>query len=249
MRTTRPLMGMPITVDVIEVTRLDEVHEAVYDLFTAVDQRFSTYKDTSEITRINRGELIPEQYSTEMREVLLLAEQTKQECQGFFNIIRPDGTLDPSGIVKGWAIQKAAELLHDRGYNNFSIDAGGDVQTSGVNEQGNQWSIGIRNPFIQSEIIKVVYPRNNGVATSGSYVRGSHIYNPHELGNQLTDVVSITVIGPTILDADRMATAAFAMGKRGVDFIEGLPDYAAYSIDAHGVATMTSTFEHYTSIV
>ena len=114
-----------------------------------------------------------------MREVLALAEQTKRETGGYFDIRRPDGTLDPSGIVKGWAIRNAAAIIAASGVRDFFIEAGGDIQSSGTNASGKPWSVGIRNPFNADEIIKVVYPRGRGVATSGTYVRGQHIYDPH----------------------------------------------------------------------
>lgn len=109
------------------------------------------------------------------------------------------------------------------------------------------WSVGIRNPFKSEEIVKVVYPRGKGVATSGSYVRGSHIYNPLEPDDGLKEVVSITIIGPDVLEADRFATAAFAMGKSGIEFIEKMPELEGYMIDKEGVATFTSGFSAYTT--
>ena len=86
------------------------------------------------------------------------------------------------------------------------------------------WCIGIRNPFQAKQIVKVLYPRGAGVATSGNYLRGSHIYNPHAPQAPLDQVVSLTVIGPDILDADRFATAAFAMEREGIVFIESWLD-------------------------
>jgi FAD:protein FMN transferase len=149
-------------------------------------------------------------------------------------------------VVKGWAIQNAAQLLLQKGYKNFYIDAGGDVQSSGLNEEEEEWSIGIRNPFKIEEIVKVVYPRGKGIATSGSYLRGQHIYNPHKPKEELKDIVSLTVIGENVLEADRFATAAFAMGREGINFIEQLPGFEGYAIDKNGLATMTSNFELYT---
>ena len=85
-----------------------------------------------------------------------------------------------------------------------------------------------------------------GIATSGSYLRGQHIYNPHLPEKKLTEIVSFTVIGENILEADRFATAAFAMGKEGINFIEQLPHFEGYAIDSNGMATFTSNFELYT---
>lgn len=244
MRDTRLIMGMPVTVDIGDSSAADIT--AIFEYFAAVDERFSTYKEGSEISRINRGEIAPADYSGAMREVFELAEKTKRETNGYFDMTRPDGSLDPSGIVKGWAIRDAARLLAGRGFSNFFIDAGGDVQSSGTNAEGESWSVGIRNPFKADEIVKVLYPNGAGIATSGTYIRGQHIYDPHAPGTPLEDVVSLTVIGPDVLEADRYATAAFAMGKRGIEFIEGLSGFEAYEIDRNGMARATSGFSHYT---
>ena len=110
MRATRILMGMPITVEVVDAAD-GAIVDAVFAYFDAVDRRFSTYRADSEIAAINRGGLRDADYSAEMREVLALAEQTKRETDGYFDIRKPDGSLDPSGIVKGWAIRNAAAMI------------------------------------------------------------------------------------------------------------------------------------------
>ena len=246
MKDTRIIMGMHITVEIVDSQATLEIFEEIFSYFVAVDKQFSTYKNDSEIMRINRGEISIDKYSSEMREIFSLAEKTKQETFGYFDIKKPDGTLDPSGVVKGWAIKNAAKILLKKGYRNFYIDAGGDIQSCGLNQEGNVWSIGIRNPFKNEEIIKVVCVKAQGVATSGSYIRGQHIYNPHMPEKKLLDVVSLTVIGSDILEADRFATAAFAMGKEGINFIEQLPGFEGYAIDSRGMSTFTSNFELYT---
>jgi thiamine biosynthesis lipoprotein len=90
-------------------------------------------------------------------------------------------------------------------------------------------------------------PRGAGVATSGSYLRGTHIYNPHATDAGTGNIVSLTVIGPDILEADRFATAAFAMGEAGIEFLERLHGLEGYQIDAHGMARMTSGLGNYLS--
>lgn len=239
-------MGMPAVVEVVGGTH--KAIDAVFDYFMQVDERFSTYKEGSEISRINRGEIKPGGYSADMKEVFELAAQTREETGGYFSITRPDGSVDPSGLVKGWAIRNAARLIESLGYKNYFVDVGGDIQCAGADAQGRPWSVGIRSPFNRNEIIKVLYPHGRGVATSGTYIRGQHIYNPHDAHKELHDVVSLTVVGPDVYEADRFATAAFAMGRRGVAFIERLPGVEAYGVDSHGIATMTSGFETYTHI-
>ena len=244
MRETRIIMGMPITVEVVDATSLDPMTR-VFQLFEAVDARFSTYRADSEISRFNRGEVSDAELSAEMVDVFTLAKATETESQGFFNMRRADGTRDPSGIVKGWAIKKAADQLSAEGCKNFYVDAGGDIQVRGRNQEGEDWRVGLRSPFQLSDIIKVVAPRGQGIATSGSYIRGAHIWNPHAPRETPSDVLSLTVIGPDVLEADRFATAAFAMGADGIYFIESLPGFEAYQVNARGMATQTTSFQDY----
>jgi thiamine biosynthesis lipoprotein len=248
MRDTRILMGMPITVAIAGRAGAGAgaaLIEDAFDYFAAVDARFSVFKDDSEISALNQGRITATEVSPEMREVLGLAAQTRRDTGGYFDARRADGSLDPCGIVKGWAIRNAARRLIDAGVEDFFVDAGGDIQTGGRNPDGGEWSVGIRNPFNEREIIKVVAPKGRGVATSGTYVRGQHIYNPHQPGARIDDVVSLTVIGPDVLEADRFSTAAFAMGKDGICFIESMAGFEGYVVDATGIATQTSGFKSF----
>ncbi len=242
MQKAELIMGMPITITLVNDDTTQEFTNEIFDYFRAVDARYSTYKSDSEISRINAG-LPKSKWSREMKHVLELCEQTKSETNGYFDIMR-SGHRDPSGLVKGWAIQNAAEKLLRRGVDDFSIDAGGDVQVQGRSESGDEWRIGIRNPFDRSQIVKVIGIRDQGIATSGTYIRGQHIYNPKSQTNP-TGVTSLTVIGPNIYEADRFATAAFAMGEKGISFIEQLKGFEGYMINTEGIATMTSGFEKY----
>lgn len=234
-------MGMPITVD-IGGTSGGVLVDVVFEYFDRVDRRFSTYRADSEISAINRGDLPVGDWNGEMMEVLALAEHTKSRTDGFFDIRKPDGSLDPSGIVKGWAIRNAAGIVSRAGVGDFFIEAGGDIQSCGRNVAGLDWSVGIRNPFKADEIIKIVYPRGHGVATSGTYVRGQHIYNPLGAGDPITEIVSLTVIGADVFEADSFATAAFAMGRDGIFFLERTPGLEGYVVGSNGRATPTSGF-------
>ena len=176
-----------------------------------------------------------------MRRIFQLAEETRADTRGYFDV-RRGGRYDPSGIVKGWAIHNAALLLRRQGHSNLNVDAGGDIQIYGESPEGGPWRVGIRDPFDPNAIVKVLSLTDCGVATSGTYFRGEHIYNPLRPGPLGGDVISLTVIGPDVYEADRFATAAFAMGSDGVNFIEGLDGFEAYQIDTAGMATFTSGF-------
>jgi len=235
-------MGMPITVEVIDTSATELDFDDTFAYFEYVDEKFSTYKQDSEISRINRRELLLEESSPDMRTIFKLSEQTRLETNGYFNI-QHSGSYDPSGIVKGWSIYNAAQILHKKGFKNYYVEAGGDIQMRGTNDQGEAWRVGIRNPFNLDEIVKVLSVTDRGVATSGTYVRGQHIYNPLDEDQLITDVLSLTVIGPNIYEADRFATAAFAMGRSGINFIECLEDFEGYMIDKNKLATFTTGFE------
>ena len=242
MKQTRILWDMPITIDINDKAATAEILKSVYDYFEHVDQIFSPFNPNSEISRLNRGEITNSLPSSELAEVLLLSEQTQQQTHGYFNI-RHHGQINPVGLVKGWALYQASQQLIAKGFHNFYIDAGGDIQAQGYNHNGESWMIGIRNPFDRYQNIKILVLRDQGIATSGTAVRGQHIYDPFRQEPTLTDIVSFTVIGPNVYEADRFATAAFAMGKQGIAFIQSQPHLEGYQIDNRGIATYTSGFQ------
>ncbi len=244
MKQTRLMMGMPITVEIVNCKVKLFHFQEIFNYFQYIDDTFSTYKENSEISKINRGLLTKSQYSRDMQTILDLAERTRQDTQGYFDIHRGD-KIDPSGIVKGWAIYQAALSLKQKGFTDYYVDAGGDIQVSGLNSHHQPWIVGIRNPFNREEIVKVVSLKGKGIATSGTYIRGAHIYNPQDKTDNLAEVISFTVIGPNVYEADRFATAAFAMGKKGIEFIEKLSGFEGYMIDKKSIATMTSKFSEY----
>ena len=128
MKLTELIMGMPITVEIVDSNATELEIKKIFSYFKVVDQIFSTYKEDSEISKINRGEIKPEDYSSEIREVFLLAEKTKNDTNGYFDI-KHNNKIDPSGLVKGWAIKQAADILTQQGFINFYVEAGGDIQT------------------------------------------------------------------------------------------------------------------------
>lgn len=239
-KSTEIIMGMPITVEIINGNNKDL--KKVFDYFKYVDSKYSPFKSNSEVSLINSG-LPNKNWSDEMKEVLKLCDETKKETNGYFDVYRY-GKLDPSGLVKGWAINNAAKLLSDQGYGNYYIEAGGDIQVSGKNLENLPWIVGVRNPFNINQIIKVVAVSDRGVATSGTYIRGQHIYNPKS-NKEVDEVISLTIIGPNIYEADRIATGAFAMGRKGIEFIEQLKGFEGYMVDNDKIATFTSGFEKY----
>ena len=237
------VMGMPCSIQIMDDAASHADVEEVFTYLRAMEAQFSTYKSDSEIQRINRGEWSLDQCSSQMRTVLTLCEQTRRETNGFFDI-HLNGKLDPAGIVKGFAIYVATEMLRHKGFSNFFLEIGGDIQAYGKNEDNEKWRVGIRNPFNISEIVQVVHLSDRGIATSGTYLRGHHIHDP--IHRKPADaLVSLTVIGPNVYEADRFATAAFAMGTEGLGFLESLGDFEACMITRDEKSYATAGFADY----
>jgi thiamine biosynthesis lipoprotein len=244
MKETRIIWDMPITIEIADQSVDRNNFEQIFRYFKHIDSVFNIFNASSEMSRINRGEIQKEKWSSEVKEVIVLCEKTKRETYGYFEHER-NGVIDPLGIVKGWAVKKAADKLLGKGYTNFYIDAGGDIQVHGRNKNRELWTVGIRNPFNRFENVKTLLLTDCGIATSGNYIRGNHIYNPFQKENFISDVVSLTVIGPDVYEADRFATAAFAMGKEGIYFIEKIRGFEGYMIDKKGIATYTTGFNKF----
>lgn len=252
MKVERFMMGMPMSVEIVDAGATKSDIEVIFEYYKEVDARFSTYRNDSEISKINRGYVLPNKYSLEMREVLALSEETKKLTLGYFNIKRPDGLLDPSGLVKGWMIHNAAKILLKRGFTSFYVEIAGDIQTHGLNPDGEPWKVGIQNPFNRDQIVKVVRLSGQGIATSGTYERGEHIWgreqeskSAREQESKERKIKSVSIIASNVYEADRFATAIFAMGEKGIEFAEKYPGIEGYIIDSTGRATMTSGFEKF----
>jgi FAD:protein FMN transferase len=125
--------------------------------------------------------------------------------------------LDLGGVAKGLAIDMAARELAP--LENFVIDAGGDLYLGGHNS-GRPWSVGIRHPQLDNTLIETVRARDAAVCTSGQYERPGHILDPRDR-NTAQQAASVTVIAPTAMLADALATAAFVLGpQEGIALFE-----------------------------
>jgi thiamine biosynthesis lipoprotein len=238
-------MTMPCIVEIVDSNADVKDIEAVFDYFKHIDDTFSYFKPTSQLSAINRGELKLKDATSEMIEVFALCAKTKEETDGFFDIKQPDGTYNPSGLVKGLAVHRGAAMLKKKGYKNYCVEIAGDMEVAGHNEDGTDWVIGIQNPFNLAEIIKRVAITDKGIATSGTYQRGSHIYNPKNWTDKIEKIVGLTVIAPNVYEADRLATACYAMGEEGIYFLEYIDGVEGYLIGSNGMAMMTTGFAKY----
>jgi thiamine biosynthesis lipoprotein len=150
--------------------------------------------------------------------------------------MRYEGRLDPTGIVKGWAAERAARRIAEAGASGVSVNGGGDVQLLGVPGPERPWRVGVADPLRPGGLAAVVSAlgvNELAVATSGTAERGAHIVDPRTGRSAVTDLVAVTVVAPRLTWADCWATAAFAMGSReGLRWLESLPDVEALLITA-----------------
>ena len=230
LRQTRDVMGMPVTIDVRHGVAQPGIVEAAFAEFHLLDRIFSTYRPDSAISRINRGEINVQEAGAEVSRALELASLYEQATDGYFSAWL-SGRLDPSGLVKGWAIDRACTILESAGAHSYFVDAGGDVRARGGNGHGRPWRIGIRHPVQRNLVAAVISGMDVAVATSGTYEKGLHVLDPHT-GVPAAELVSVTVVGADILHADVYATAVLAMGSGGLEFIERAPGYEAFLIDS-----------------
>jgi thiamine biosynthesis lipoprotein len=225
-------MGIPVGIEVadrdVDPAALDRAFEHLH----GVDATFSTYLPHSEVSRLNAGTLAPGDVSPQARAVLDRCAALRGETRGWFDV-HATGRLDPSGFVKGWALDGAGAILAAAGARNFCLHAGGDVLVRGEPKSGRPWRVGVQHPRRRDRVAAVLAARDLGVATSGAYERGPHIVDPYR-GRPPEGVLSVTIAAPDLGLADAYATAAFAMGLDGPAWTATLAGCHALTILADG---------------
>lgn len=228
-------MGTVVSIDVRSGAPADGALDGALEDAVAwlheVDDRFSPYRPDSEISRIADGTLDERDAHPDVRTVLALADALATETDGAFDARRwrADGRLDPSGLVKGWSIQVAADRLQAAGVGAFAINAGGDIVTRGRPRHGEDWRVGIRHPDREDRVAAVLAVHDLAVATSAAYERGAHIHDPRD-GRVPGGIRSLTVVGPNLTFADAYATAGYVMGLGGLDWVAAHEGYDALAI-------------------
>ncbi len=235
-------MGTVVSIDVRDPDPSDPaiaraIEEAVAWLHE-VDARFSPFREASEIRRLDRGELALDDCHPDVRHVLRVCEDLRAATGGTFDVRGhdPAGRLNPSGFVKGWAVDEAADRLTAAGARSFAVNAGGDIVVRGEAAPGRAWRVGIRDPAAADRISAVLQLTDRGVATSGLYERGGHVRDPRT-GHVPDAYASVTVIGPTLGPADAWATAALALGSEGPARVAAQAGLGVLAISHAGVAT------------
>jgi thiamine biosynthesis lipoprotein len=246
---TEYVMGTAVSIDIRDGGRPGEALGEVVSWLHHVDRTFSPYLDSSQISALGRGDMAPSEASEEVRDVLRRCEGLRRETGGVFDVNSvkaPNGSnLDPSGFVKGWSVEHAAQLLESMGCHNFCINAGGDIAIRGEAAQSVPWRIGIRHPEVSDALSLVVQAEGRtGIATSATYERGAHIVDPRT-GSASTELASATVIGEDLGLADAYATTMFVMGLEGLDWIRTVRGYDAYLITHESLTVWSPGFRSY----
>ena len=240
-RRVEECMGTVFSIDVRGAGVPADVLDAAVRRLHWVDATFSTYRPDSVVSRLSRGELTAEECPAEVREVLGLVREAAAASDGYFTEA-PHGFLDPTGIVKGWAVERASDMLVAAGSTSHVVNGGGDVQLVGESGAGRPWRVGIAHPLRPRQLVAVVSARDAAVATSGTAERGRHIVDPHR-GGPADGLASVTVAGPRLAWVDACATAAFAMGlDRGLAWLESLPDVEGLFVTPNGRTQHTTGF-------
>ena len=239
-------MGTVVSFDVPLSARHDGSLDAAVAWLHWDDEVFSPYRRGSEVSRLADGTVTVAECVPEMAEVIDACALVGKVSGGYFTA-SPWGRFDPSGYVKGWAVQRAAAILTAAGSASHLVNGGGDVQCVGSRPGAppTPWRVGIADPLRRGALALVVEATDCAIATSGTAERGAHIANPHA-GNPAAGLASVTMAGPSLALADAYATAAFAMGPGlARDWAESLDGYAAYAITETGETWQTSGFAAY----
>jgi len=256
LRHIEHVMGMPVMFDICDRDLDVAALSAAVDWLHWVDATFSTYRSDSQISRLNRGEITAGELQPEVTAVLDRCAELYQETDGYFDIEAPyrrggsapaagrggPGSVEPSGLVKGWAVDRVVRMLRDAGAVNFMVNASGDIYAAGHPEGASAWRVGIQHPRLSNEVALTLALCDAAVATSGTQARGDHIADPFD-DTRPAGLLSVTITGEDIATADAYATAAFAMGaRRGATWCAGLTGYQAGLIHEDETVVMTAGF-------
>jgi thiamine biosynthesis lipoprotein len=182
-----------------------------------MDATFSTFRADSWVSRVDRHEVDAADCPGVVREVLAACEALRTESGGVFDHYA-SGHLDPSGYVKGWAIEQVSDRLEAAGSTNHCINGGGDVQCVGQPAPDREWRVGIVHPLHADRTIATASGQRLAVATSGSAQRGLHIFDP-VTGRAVDGWASVSVVGTRIARVDAAATAAAASAVDAVAWL------------------------------
>lgn len=230
------IMGTAVTVTlgdtVSQGERSKEVVSNTFRYLREMEGLFSTFRSSSDVSRIRDGRIPISQANVRVREVLEDCRHLKAATGGAFD--HEASGLDPAGYVKGWAMEGAAKRLTRSGIDDFVIWAGGDVLARTPRGVSGSWRIGIRHPDDPAVCFSSVELRSEAVATSGMYERGNHIRRRSH--HALT---SVSIVGPDLGVADALATAVMSSGLTDIQWLTNYPAYRLIALDDDGIVHRT----------
>jgi thiamine biosynthesis lipoprotein len=240
LRQQFPVWGTIVDVDfassLVSEEALNQGMQQVIDFCKQVDADFSTYIDTSWVSRLRTNQIKITSCPPSVQEVWQLCLQAKHLTDGAFDPWAVEGGFDPSGLVKGWAADKCADLLVTLGIEHVQVNAAGDLSLRGGFYDGvvKPWRIGVVNPDNRGEIVETFEINNGAIATSGAYERGAHINDPYT-GLIAIGAKSATVVGPKGWLCDALATALMVAGEDGARYFAQpeLEGYQVFVVDRH----------------
>lgn len=198
---------------------------AVVAALREADRDFSTYRPDSWISRLGRGEVDEHDCPAPVREVLALADRARRESGGAFDVRRRDRDgnplLDTNGVVKGWALERAAAALRDLPDTDFCLSGGGDMTCRTAGDRP-AWRIGVEDPRDTTRLLATVELRDGAIATSGTAHRGQHLVDART-GRAPARVAQVTVLADSLTWADLDATAAYARGGDAARWLGSRP--------------------------
>ncbi len=219
-------MGTTVSLEITDKRMLntDQIVEKIKSCFNNLDNIFSTYKPDSFITKLNQGSVVITD-SSEVEHVMDLAENFSKQTNKYFDVKNIQGEIDPSGIVKAYAISQAGKILIKNGFNNWCLNCGGDILVhDGSNKK---WSIGIMDPDSKRNLLSQVNLNKVfcSIATSGFSERGNHIWN--NVDDVESNIIQATVISDDIIFSDILATTLISTGSKALDWFFGSKNFEA----------------------
>lgn len=213
----------------------DAACNAALNYYRRIDEKFSTYKDSSEVSALRSGALEISSASPEMKFVWNRCMELREMTQRAFDPWEVSGGFDPSGYVKGWAAEQSLQFFAEEGIDRIQINAGGDIVLRGGYDDSTPWNIGIRHPDFPDQIAKNFEIFDGAIASSGTYERGAHIIDPR-VKVPAVGARAATVIGPDSGIADALATALIVDGRDSVNWIshEAFRPYQFWAVDRSG---------------
>jgi FAD:protein FMN transferase len=247
------IMGTAISIavctqnDELAGSAVDQAIEEAFASLRRADAMFSPYRPDSQISRLRDGRVSLDRCDPDVRTVLSFCEDLRRATAGYFDAYAAGpGRLDPCGLVKGWAAERASEVLIRGGVPAHYVNAGGDVRLRGRPAPDRLWRVGIADPHRPGHLIATVHGSDFAVATSGIAERGAHVLDQHR-GVPAKELASATVAGPSLTLADAYATAAVAMGVQALPWLTALDGYEALLVDADGAVHRSAGFGAHSS--